>query len=239
VTTEGTRGADVTALQATTGAMEGAAPTTAERFTALVVDDHPLLRESIVTKLRTMGASEVYEAASVAEARARAHASGPCDLCILDLGLPDGNGLDLLGELRNSGWPRLVVLSAADDPYSVRAAFVAGAQGYLLKSASPSVVSDGVRRVLDGGVYADPSVASLLAAGLRGGPSESGVADLSAREIEVLRLVADGKSNKQIGETLSLSALTVKSHLARIARKLGTGDRAEMVALVMRAGIIR
>ena len=115
----------------------------------------------------------------------------------------------------------------------------AGAQGYLLKSASPSVVSDGVRRVLDGGVYADPSVASLLAAGLRGGPSESGVADLSAREIEVLRLVADGKSNKQIGETLSLSALTVKSHLARIARKLGTGDRAEMVALVMRAGIIR
>ena len=92
-----------------------------------------------------MGAAEVYEAASVAEARARAHASGPCDLCILDLGLPDGNGLDLLGELRNSGWPRLVVLSAADDPYSVRAAFVAGAQGYLLKSASPSVVSDGVR----------------------------------------------------------------------------------------------
>jgi DNA-binding NarL/FixJ family response regulator len=132
---EGTRGADVTALQATAGTMEGAGPATAQRFTALVVDDHPLLRESIVTKLRSMGAAEVYEAASVAEARARAHASGPCDLCILDLGLPDGNGLDLLGELRNSGWPRLVVLSAADDPYSVRAAFVAGAQGYLLKSA--------------------------------------------------------------------------------------------------------
>ena len=239
MTTEGTRGADVTALQATAGSMEGVGPATAERFTAVVVDAHPLLRESIVTKLRAMGATEVYEAASVAEARARAHASGPGDLCILVLGLPDGNGLDLLGELRNSGWPRLVVLSAADDPYSVRAAFVAGAQGYLLKSASPSVVSDGVRRVLDGGVYADPSVASLLAAGLRGGPSESGVADLSAREIEVLRLVADGKSNKQIGETLSLSALTVKSHLARIARKLGTGDRAEMVALDMRAGIIR
>jgi DNA-binding NarL/FixJ family response regulator len=233
----GTKGADVTALQAAAEGATGAA--TAERFTALVVDDHPLLRESIVSKLRAMGAAEVYEAASVAEARARAHASGPCDLCILDLGLPDGNGLDLLGELRSAGWPRLVVLSAADDPYSVRAAFVAGAQGYLLKSASPSVVSDGVRRVLDGGVYADPSVASLLAAGLRGGPSESGVADLSAREIEVLRLVADGKSNKQIGEVLSLSALTVKSHLARIARKLGTGDRAEMVALVMRAGIIR
>lgn len=115
-----------------------------------------------------------------------------------------------------------------------------GAQGYLLKSASPLVVADGVRRVLNGGVYADPAVASLLPVGLRGNnPAESGVTELSGREIEVLRLVADGQSNKQIGEELGLSALTVKSHLARIARKLGTGDRAEMVALAMRAGVIR
>ncbi|MEX2290211.1 MAG: response regulator transcription factor [Mycobacteriales bacterium] len=211
----------------------------APSFSAMVVDDHPLVRESLVNRLRSMGAREVVEAATIGEARARAHASGPRELCILDLGLPDGSGLDLLADLRSAGWQRLVVLSAADDPYSVRAAFVAGAQGYLLKSASPLVVADGVRRVLDGGVYADPSVASLLAAGLRGSPTDSGVSDLSGREIEVLRLVADGQSNKQIGEHLGLSALTVKSHLARIARKLGTGDRAEMVALAMRAGVIR
>lgn len=208
-------------------------------FTAMVVDDHPLVREAMVARLRLMGAREVAEAATVGEARARAHASGPRELCLLDLGLPDGSGLDLLAELRQAGWQRLVVLSAADDPQSVRAAFVAGAQGYLLKSASPLVVADGMRRVLDGGVYADPSVASLLAAGLRGGPPDSGVADLSAREVEVVRLVADGQSNKQIGELLGLSALTVKSHLARIARKLGTGDRAEMVAMAMRAGVVR
>jgi DNA-binding NarL/FixJ family response regulator len=208
-------------------------------FSAMVVDDHPLVRESIVARLHAMGAREVVEAASAAEARARAHSAGPRDLCILDLGLPDGSGLDLLAELRASGWTRLVVLSAADDPYSVRAAFVAGAQGYLLKSASPLVVADGVRRVLDGGVYADPSVASLLAAGLRSGPVAEGLSELSTREVEVLRLVADGRSNKEIGDTLGLSALTVKSHLARIARKLGTGDRAEMVALAMRAGVIR
>jgi DNA-binding NarL/FixJ family response regulator len=181
----------------------------------------------------------VAEAASIREARARAHAGGPRDLCVLDLGLPDGSGLDLLADLRAAGWGRLVVLSAADDPYSVRAAFVAGAQGYLLKSASPVVVNDGVRRVLDGGVYADPSVASLLAVGLRGTPAETGVAELSGREIEVLRLVADGQSNREIGTLLGLSALTVKSHLARISRKLGTGDRAEMVALAMRSGVIR
>jgi DNA-binding NarL/FixJ family response regulator len=207
-------------------------------FTAMVVDDHPLVRESMVTRLRAMGARDVIEAASIAEARARA-AAGTRDVCVLDLGLPDGSGLELLADLRSAGWTKLIVLSAADDPYSVRSAFVAGAQGYLLKSASPHVVVDGVRRVLDGGVYADPSVASLLAAGLRGGPVGEGINELSGREVEVLKLVADGQSNKQIGELLGLSALTVKSHLARIARKLGTGDRAEMVALAMRAGVIR
>jgi DNA-binding NarL/FixJ family response regulator len=205
----------------------------------MVVDDHPLVRESMVARLRAMGAREVVEAATAGEARARANLSGPRELALLDLGLPDGSGLELLADLRAAGWQRLVVLSAADDPYSVRTAFVAGAQGYLLKTASPVVVSDGVRRVLDGGVYADPSVASLLAAGLRTGPAETGVSELSAREVEVLGLVADGQSNKEIGEQLGLSALTVKSHLARIARKLGTGDRAEMVALTMRAGAIR
>lgn len=231
-------GAPVTALAETANipAQAGASPA---GFTAMVVDDHPLVRESIVSRLVAMGAREVVEAASAAEARARAHASGPRDLCILDIGLPDGSGLDLLADLRAVGWARLVVLSAADDPYSVRAAFVAGAQGYLLKSASPLVVADGVRRVLDGGVYADPSVASLLAQGLRGNQPTDGVSELSSREIEVLKLVSDGRSNKEVGEELGLSALTVKSHLARIARKLGTGDRAEMVAVAMRAGVIR
>ena len=215
------------------------APATGTGFTAMVVDDHALVREAMVSRLQAMGASDVVEAASIAEARARAHASGPRDLCVLDLGLPDGSGLDLLADLRSAGWTRLVVLSAAGDPYSVRSAFVAGAQGYLLTSASPLVVANGVRRVLDGGVYADPGVAGLLAAGLRGTPADRGVSELSDREVEVLSRVAEGQSNKEIGEHLGLSALTVKSHLARIARKLGTGDRAEMVALAMRAGVIR
>lgn len=224
----------VETMVGSTGATAGAAG-----FTAMVVDDHPLVRESMVARLRAMGAGDIAEAASIAEARARAR-SGPRDLAVLDLGLPDGSGVDLVRQLRSEGWARIVVLSAADDPYSVRAAFVAGAQGYLLKTASPVVVTDGVRQVLGGGVYADPSVASLLAAGLRtGGQLEGGLADLSGREIEVVTLVSDGKSNKEIGDLLGLSALTVKSHLARIARKLGTGDRAEMVALAMRAGVIR
>ena len=209
-------------------------------FTALVVDDHPLIREAVAVRLHSLGAGEVVEAASCAEARARAR-SMPPDLATVDLRLPDGSGLDLLAELRGAGCTRLVVLSAADDPYSVRAAFVAGAQGYLLKSAGSGTITDGLRRVLDGGVYADPSIASLLAIGVRGGAArgERPSAQLSTRELEVLRLVAAGRSNQQIGDQLCLSMLTVKSHLVRIGRKLGTGDRAGIVAVAMRAGIIR
>jgi DNA-binding NarL/FixJ family response regulator len=82
-------------------------------------------------------------------------------------------------------------------------------------------------------------VAPVLAAGTRVPGTDNTPRELSAREVEVLQLVADGQSNKEIGEALSLSALTVKSHLSRIGRKLGTGDRAQMVALAMRAGVIR
>ena len=207
------------------------------RPAVLVVEDDDATRTFLADNLSADGFEPLVS--DTARGGLRLLETRAPDLAIVDVGLPDGSGLDLLSDLRAAGWQRLVVLSAADDPYSVRAAFVAGAQGYLLKSASPVVVVDGVRRVLEGSVYADPAVASLLAAGLRGGPVDSGVADLSGREIEVLRLVSDGRSNKQIGEELGLSALTVKSHLARIARKLGTGDRAEMVAMAMRGGVIR
>ncbi|MDV6013368.1 response regulator transcription factor [Haloechinothrix sp. LS1_15] len=210
-----------------------------ELFSVLVVDDHPLLREAISARLTQMGAGTVHEAASVAEARMRASATGPCDLAILDLGLPDGSGIELVAELRSHNWPRVVVLASSDDPYAVRAAFQAGAQAYLLKSASPVAVTDGVRRVLEGGVYADPGVAPVLATGTRVPSTDNTPRELSSREVQVLQLVADGKSNKEIGDELSLSALTVKSHLSRIGRKLGTGDRAQMVALAMRAGVIR
>jgi len=158
----------------------------------------------------------VSEAASIAEARARAMATGPRDLCVIDVALPDGSGLALLHELRQAGWGRCVVLSSGDDLYSVRAALTAGVKGFVVTGSA----NDSVRNALAGRRAS-------------GGPE-----GLSQREIEVLQLVAGGKSNRDIGAALSLSALTVKSHLARIARKLGTGDRAEMVAVALRAGVI-
>lgn len=111
---------------------------------------------------------------------------------------------------RAAGWSRVLVLAPATDPASAVEALASGATGALIPSRSAR----------------------------RSGAVPSGIFELSAREVEVLRMVADGRSNKWIGDRLKLSALTVKSHLARIGRKLGTGERAHMVMLALRAGVI-
>ncbi|HEY6798117.1 MAG TPA: response regulator transcription factor [Kineosporiaceae bacterium] len=182
------------------------------RFAAMVVVATPGLREAVSHTLRVLGARHVLEVCSIAEARQRAGA-GIADICVAEAGLPDGSGLALIRELRAAGWVRGLILTTNDDPYSVRAAISAGVRAYLVSAGS---------------------TAAPRLPGERG----DGVDSLSAREIQVLQLVAEGKSNKDIGEELGLSALTVKSHLARIARKLGTGDRAEMVATALRSGAI-
>ncbi len=181
------------------------------RFAAMVVVANPALREAVSHTLRALGARHVLEVSTVAEARARSQV-GVADLVVIEAGLPDGSGIALMRELRAAGWHRGMVLSTSDDPYTVRAAVSAGVRSYLV-SAAPA----GARPM---------------------GARSDGVDTLSAREIQVLQLVAEGKSNKDIGDDLGLSALTVKSHLARIARKLGTGDRAEMVATSLRSGAI-
>jgi DNA-binding NarL/FixJ family response regulator len=200
----------------------------------MVVVGQPALRAALVHRLRLLGASEVLEAASAAEARARAHAAGPRELLVVDGTLSDGSGTALLHELRQRGWRRGVVLSPNDDPYTVRAAIAAGVRGFVVAHAEPldRGAVDRLATARRGRSDHDVPVQIVVR------PTASGAESLSDREVEVLSLVADGMSNKDVGERLGLSALTVKSHLARIARKLGTGDRAEMVVLAMRAGLV-
>lgn len=181
------------------------------RFAALVVVATPALREAVGHTLRMMGARHVLEVQTLSEARRRSQV-GIADICVAEAGLPDGSGITLIRELRAAGWVRGLVISTVDDPFSVRAAISAGVRAYLVSAAGTAPRG--------------------------GGERGDGVDSLSAREIQVLQLVAGGKSNKDIGVELALSALTVKSHLARIARKLGTGDRAEMVATALRSGAI-
>lgn len=199
-------------------------PSRAARFTAMVVVASPFVRETLARALRGLGAAEVVEAGSLAEARVRGRGTAARDLCVVDGSLPDGSGIALMAELRALGWARGLVLSSVEDPYTVRAALAAGVRAFLV---TPS------------GATSRPTSPGELPLPPRArGTRVSGAEGLSAREVEVLQLVSGGRSNKDIGEALGLSALTVKSHLARIARKLGTGDRAEMVVVAMRAGVV-
>jgi DNA-binding NarL/FixJ family response regulator len=192
------------------------------RFSALVAIGDAALRDDVVRGLTTLGAADVLEAASVAEARARTRLGPARDLLVVEIALPDGSGVSLMNELRAMGWQRCIALASDGDPFSVRAALAAGVRGFVVNhAAARSAGSPGIVR---------PAGRGSMTAGVDG---------LSAREIEVLGLVACGRSNRDIGAELHLSALTVKSHLARIARKLGTGDRAEMVAVALRAGVIK
>jgi DNA-binding NarL/FixJ family response regulator len=182
------------------------------RFAALVVIGPQAPREAVSRMIRSLGAREVVQVPTVEEARRRARALGPQALVVVDVALPDGSGIALLRDLRALGWQRGVVLSTLDDAYTVRGALTAGVRCFLVSGRPAGAASTGVT----------------------GGLGDQ----LSEREVEVLQHVANGRSNKEIGASLGLSALTVKSHLARIARKVGTGDRAEMVMLALRAGVI-
>ena len=179
----------------------------------LLADPRPASRVALSVGLRGGGVIDVREATSVAEVDAVIARGVTGDLALVSLAF-GSDAARLIGELRRAGWPRLLATDRGADPGSVIRAFRAGASGVLL---GPPVY----RRVYP----ADDS-----------GPIP--VLQLSDREIEVLRYVADGRTNNGIGERLSLSVLTVKSHLARIGRKLGTGDRAQMTAMAMRAGVI-
>ncbi|MHB1738280.1 MAG: helix-turn-helix transcriptional regulator [Actinomycetes bacterium] len=192
----------------------------------------------LVARLRRVGSEDVLESASVAETRIRTRGRLPRDLYVVSMALPDGSGIGLVAELHQAGWTHGLLLCPDDDPYAVRAALGMGVRAYLVIPREPGSLGGGQPGSLGGGQPgslggADPGRAPRARGSLAAGP-----AGLSAREVEVLERVAEGASNKQIGQALGLSALTVKSHLARIGRKLGTGDRAEMVALAMRAGLV-
>lgn len=193
----------------------------AGRTVALVAVHSRPARDRAVRLLRGLGATDVLGASSVDEAR-RAATGRPGEYGIVEAQFTDGSGSALARDLKLAGWRRTVVLSTDEDPFTVRGALTAGVTCFL------RVPGDNARN----GQAMIPNQA---------GPDRSGASvphGLSQRELDVLQLVADGHSNKAVGEELGLSALTVKSHLARIAKKVGTGDRAEMVIIALRAGVI-
>jgi two-component system response regulator NreC len=203
----------------------------------LVLDDHTYMRKAVTSCLAEAGITDIVEVETLAAARLHVATHGAPRIAVVDLRLSDGSALDLLPEFKTIG-TKVIVFTSADDSYSVRSAYAAGAAAYVLKSAEHDVMLEALVAVLAGKVHVGSSVATLLVAGVQGAPKAGG-RQLTSREVDVLKLAADGLSNNQIAEKLSITGLAVKGHFVRIGRKLGANDRTQMVAEAMRADVLR
>jgi DNA-binding NarL/FixJ family response regulator len=189
----------------------------------VVADSSILSRSGAVAAIGEEADLEVVGVASNgAEAVTLAEARAP-DVVLLDVSLRDGSGLPTLREIRRSRHgPLVVVLTAVDDPDLVDAALEAGASGYLLKDVEPAVLVAAIRSAPRGGIALSPMIAARL---VRSGPAAGH--QLTPRERQVVRLAADGLSNKQIARVLGISDKTVKVHFGRIFHRLGVTDRTQ------------
>lgn len=214
----------------------------------LLVDDHTLFREALLHVLRQFdGMAVVIEASTAREAIRLATHYHDLDLILLDLAMPGLNGLSALPELHGlrPAVP-LVILSASEEPAAVRQALEVGAMGYIPKSSSSHEMIAALRLVLAGEVYVPPALLAALEA-LTIAPTqiatppaarEEGVNGLTPRQVEVLRLMGQGLSNKGICKRLSLAEGTVKLHVTAIMRALNTGNRTQTVIEATRRGLI-
>ena len=203
----------------------------------LVVDDHPVVRQGLMAILRWEKDIElVGDAADGLEAVRLILEQRP-DVVLLDLRLPHLSGIEVMKQVRSQGLQtRFLVLTTYDTDEYIAPALAAGAQGYLLKDAEPEELSRAVRSLMRGGAALEPKVAARL---LDQFADEDAREELSARELEVLKLLAAGGSNKSIGLQLSLSENTIKSHISHIFAKLGVQNRAEAVSAAMQRGLLQ
>ena len=205
----------------------------------LVVDDHPVVRAGLCGMLAAEPDVEVVgEASSAAGAAAAARAHHP-DVVLMDLRMPDGDGVRATSlVLAERPQCRIVVLTTFDNEADILRAVEAGASGYLLKDATREELVRAIRAAADGGTALAPSVAAKLVARLRPASGAGGPAGLSPREIEVLGMVSTGSTNAEIGRSLFISEATVKTHLLRAFGKLGVSDRTAAVTAAIKRGIL-
>ncbi len=205
----------------------------------LIADDHPIVRDGLVAVLNTQpDFAVVGEAGSGAETVRQVEALAP-DVVLLDLEMPDGDGVETLLRLREAGLTaRVIVFTAFDTDERILAAIRAGAQGYLLKGIPRDDIFSAVRAVSAGASLLTPVVASRLLRHVSTEGQPSHVPALTPRERETLRLLGHGLQNKEIAIQLGVRERTVKFHVAALMRKLGAGNRTEVVARATQEGLL-
>ena len=202
-----------------------------------LLDDHEVVRMGLRELLQSEGDIEVVgDAGTASAALARIPALKP-DVAILDARLPDGSGIEVCREVR-SALPstRAIILTSYDDDEALFAAIMAGAAGYVLKQVSGNDLLEAVRHVAGGGSLLDPQVTERVMLRLReGAPSEpEELRRLTPQERRILELVAEGLTNRQIGERLFLAEKTVKNYMSNVLAKLGLESRTQAAVLATR-----
>jgi Response regulator containing a CheY-like receiver domain and an HTH DNA-binding domain len=198
----------------------------------LIVDDHPVVRAGLTSMLGTQAELEVIGSASSGEeALEIIHRSAP-DVILLDLRMPGLNGIDMLLAAKKSGSPsRAIILTSYETDEDIYRAVQAGAQGYLLKDTPLKVMLEAIRTVNGGKRYIPRQIAQRLAERMMR-------TELTARELEILKMLAKGPTNKQIGHALGISDYTVRNHVNSIIEKLEVSDRTEAATTAIQRGII-
>lgn len=211
------------------------------RISVAVIDDHPLFREGVVRSLDETGLFAVVAEGSSGADAVRIAAQKAPDLLLIDLSMP-GNGLSAIAPaLAASPSTRVVVLTVSETAEDLAAALNAGARGYLLKGTGSRALAEILAGIVQGEIYVTPSLSARLLSHLSssGGPliAADPVQQLSPREKQVLSLLAEGKSNKEIAIRLDVQEKTVKHHVSHVLAKLGVSNRTEAAVRYMGSGV--
>jgi len=211
----------------------------------LLVDDHKIMRDGIKAILKHSGDFQVGGEAETGPEAIQICKKHHPDVVIMDIGLPGLNGIETTTEiLRHSPDMKIIILSMYDDEHSVVSAIRSGARAFVLKKASDNDLLDALRTVAKGGFYLSPQVSDRLLQRIQSGdldskPVPSVIEALSPRELQVLRLVAEGKTSKEIAVLLDLGLQTVRSYRKTMMKKLNVSNVAGLTQVALAAGITR
>jgi len=210
-----------------------------EQRTVVLIEDHSLTRAGLRTALEASGVLRIVAEAEDGKSGLEAIVAHQPDVAVVDIGLPDIDGIEVTRRARLAApRTRVVIVTVHDLETEVLAALSAGADAYCLKTSPSDRIVAAVTTAAEGGAYFDPGIARVVMRNLGAPNAPAASSPLTPRETEILRMIADGHGNAEIGKTLYLGLGTVKGHIRDILEKLAAVDRTQAAVVALRRGLI-